>query len=103
MAFSGDYSGIAYAHDQFTVSNTAKGVDEDGVSLTSGPTNCIAVIIYTSTAIRYTIDGTTPTATVGMPVAAGATFIVTGPSNVDNLKLIRQATDSTVDCTYLRA
>lgn len=100
--FTGDYAGVAYADDQFTVSSTAKGVDEDGVSLTSAVTPCCAVLIYTSAAIRYTFGHTTPTASVGIPVAAGTTFLVTGAANVDNFKMIRQSGDSTIDIIYFR-
>lgn len=41
-------------------------------------------------AIRYTYDGSTPTAAVGHPVAAGSSFAVYGPENVARLQMIAQ-------------
>lgn len=56
-------------------------------------------------AIRYRIDGTDPTGTVGHVVAVGVDFDVFGFTNIDALRLIRISTatgDATVTCTALR-
>jgi len=104
--FSGDYAGVAYDTDQFVLSSTAVPVTTGGAVLTDAGSGdkCCAVIVSTSKALRYTIDGvTTPTALVGMPVPDDATFIVVGFANVAALQLIRQVADSTIDVTFLRS
>lgn len=97
------YLGVAFAHDQFTVADTAKGVDADGQTLASGVGACCAVRLHTTQELRYTLDGTTPTDALGIVVAENTTFDIVGEANVDNLKLIRDTADSaTVDCVYFR-
>lgn len=50
--------------------------------------------------IRYTYDGTTPTATLGHPVKAEETVVVEGNDNINNLQFIRsEAADAEVTVT----
>jgi hypothetical protein len=57
-----------------------------------------AVIICESAGIRWRDDGTDPTASVGMPVAAGATFVYDG--DLKRLRVIQQAATSTINVAY---
>lgn len=52
------------------------------------------------TSIRVRDDGGTPTATVGFPVAVGASLVYTGP--LTSLQMIQTAAGATVDCLYYR-
>lgn len=53
--------------------------------------------------IRFTCDGTTPTAAIGIRCAAGTSALVNGEGNVANLKMIREdGTNASVGLQYLR-
>lgn len=60
-----------------------------------------ALFTVETNSIRFRMDGTAPTATVGHLMAAGDSFLVTGDVNIPNMKLIRQGgADGTVMVTY---
>jgi hypothetical protein len=69
-------------------------------NLSSIPTRAtMAVITVKGTAgIRWRDDGTNPTASVGTPVAAGATFSYTG--KLSALSIIEEAASASVNVTY---
>jgi hypothetical protein len=50
--------------------------------------------------VRYTIDGTTPTSTVGHLLSAGGWIEVFGPTDVVNFKAIATSTTGVLSCTY---
>lgn len=50
--------------------------------------------------VRYTDDGTTPTAAVGMPASQGASWLYTGP--LAALKFIAQSGTATLDVSYYK-
>lgn len=51
--------------------------------------------------IRYTIDGTTPTSTVGTPIEALETFTVAGHDSLVRFLAIRTTgVSAQLDCTY---
>jgi hypothetical protein len=59
----------------------------------------LTIIIVSSNDVRFRDDGTNPTASVGMPIAAGGSWIYTG--NPANLRFIRQsATNAVLDVMY---
>lgn len=60
----------------------------------------IALIAVEGGAIRYRDDGTAPTATVGMPIAAGQEFQYTG--NLAALQFIQQSATATLDVLYYK-
>lgn len=51
--------------------------------------------------IRYTYDGTTPTASIGHPLAAGAETLLRGNSLVRQLQIIQQASGAVVNAVLL--
>lgn len=98
----------AYAHEQVTVSSTA-------TSLTAGKVNAstinraqLAIMTIncasgTSCVLRFTIDGTTPTASLGLRALYGDTITISANSNIAGFKGIREtSTDVVLDVTYLR-
>lgn len=99
----------AYTSEQITVAGTAVGftagklnVDRTSVanqttfsvSCSGGGTACI---------LRYTIDGTTPTTTLGHRAFHGDTISISGYGNNVQFRGIREtATSVILDVTYLR-
>ncbi len=67
-----------------------------GLIVPSGAT--IAEICVEGAAVRYRDDGTAPTATVGIPVAAGSCFQYSGP--LSSLQFIAQSGSPTLDVSY---
>lgn len=92
----------AYSTKGMTISNTAVAISH--ASFSWGATDLAdadqAVITAHSQPMTITWDGTTPTATVGMYIAAGSTVTIKGNANVQAVKLIRQSgTDATASIT----
>lgn len=88
---------------QLTVDNTSGGVSfPSSVVNPSGGTQAARVTCtLEDAAIRYTVDGTTPTTTVGMPWSVGETLTIQGNAAVGNLKAIRTtSTDGVLSCTF---
>lgn len=77
-----------------TVSNAA-------VRLTPPPNALSATVSIETNGVRYTVDGTVPTATVGTAAGAGATIDVNGRASLLGLQLIRSgAADATAQVEY---
>lgn len=77
---------------QVTSLSTAVGLG----TIPAGAT--FALITPETQAIRWRDDGTNPTTTVGMPLAAGATLQYTG--NLAAFKMIETAATAKVNITY---
>lgn len=94
----------AFVADTDTVSSTALDLTDIGTALDADALAAAdaAHITVSGDAIRYTYDGTTPTATVGHLVADGGEIILVGGNNVQNLQLIRVTGDATVFVTLLK-
>ena len=60
----------------------------------------VAIITVEGAGIRYRDDGTAPTASVGVPIAAGQSFTYMGPLSA--LKLIQQTSGAVVNVSYYR-
>lgn len=86
---------------QLAVSNTAVGL----ASATGGiPTYATRAVITVETdAIRWRDDGTDPSATVGMPVAANASFELSSAESIAAFKTIRVTTDAKINITYYKS
>lgn len=96
-----------------TISDTTSAIGFSAAKITPVTGNLVgkkarAAIISVETAdIRFTIDGTTPTVTVGTGAGhllySGNSFIVQGEKNVSNFRCINAVASSgaKVKCTFL--
>ena len=93
---------VAYRTKAATISSAAVAISAAGWSWTAGDVAAAdrAVITVHTQPVVMTWDGTTPTATLGMYLPAGATVVVSGNKNVQAVQLIRQGgSDATVSVT----
>lgn len=91
----------AYAQETITVSTTSIGFTSALITQGAGDAQLASVSIETN-AIRFFGNGSTPTASVGHPVAAGSTITVCGQANIKNFRMIRQSADATATVSYYR-
>lgn len=97
-----DVRGGAFAYETIAVSTTAIGPTAATIAPAAGKAQ-VAVINPADQDIRYTLDGTTPTASIGLRLAAGDTAVIHGYGNISRLLMIREdGTNSSVGCQYLR-
>lgn len=95
--------GAVLSFEQITVANTAIGFTTTKITPNpGGGSQAILATCRNETAeIRYTIDGTTPTTTVGTPIEALEVFYVSGHDSLVRFLAIRTTgTSATLDCTY---
>lgn len=103
----------ARAHASLTVDATAGGVGFAAANLASRPTvndpydpvrHISEVFCTLETAqIRYTLDGTAPTTSVGHLLEVGDTLTIQGRDNIVNFRAIRTgATSGTMMITFFR-
>jgi hypothetical protein len=59
-----------------------------------------AVIVCENQGIRWRDDGVAPTATVGMPLAAGSTLVYDG--DLTRFRMIQQAATATINVAYYK-
>ena len=59
-----------------------------------------AVVVPESQAVRWRNDGTAPTTTVGMPIAAGGSWIFEGRSELLALRFIGQVAGAKLNVVY---
>lgn len=85
-------------YGQVTVSTTA-------VSLPSIPAKAsYAIVNISDQPVRYRDDGTAPTASVGMPVAATDEIVLVSPKQIEDFLVIRSGgTDAELNVSYYSA
>jgi hypothetical protein len=97
---------VALGYCQQTSVSTAVGLNSGSGACASGiPAGAVlAVVEVESQTARWRDDGTAPTASVGMPLAAGAPYTFTSQVTDDNaladVKLIPETGSMTVDATF---
>lgn len=92
----------SFAHETIAVSSTAVGLTVATFSPASGPGAQGALIAVEGGAVRFWVDGTDPTAAVGVPAAAGTTITLNGQNGLRGFRVIRQTVDAIVSVVYLR-
>ena len=94
---------IGYAFEQLTVTNAVQVLTPSKYkdSSTSGGA-CAAFLTNDGAAIRYTYDGTTPSATVGHKLADGGILVLNGQNQMASFKSFRVSSDSQITVTYER-
>ena len=98
---------FAYQFGQQTVSSTAVGFTTSKLRSGSNQANVVVFTVNcasgTTCVLRFTINGTTPTASLGMRALYGDTVSITGYSNNAAFRGIREtSTDVVLDVTYMR-
>jgi hypothetical protein len=100
-----DIIGVAAGYESLTTAN-AIGFTSTKILPTTGSflgKQARAVLISVETAdVRFCLDGTTPTVTVGHLLALGQSYEITGEQNVANFRCMNAVAGSgaTVKCTY---
>lgn len=86
----------AYETKTHTIGNTAVAIDAVGWSWgTDDLANADAAVVAAHTnAVNLTYDGTTPTTTTGVPIAASGSVRVTGNASVRAIQLIRSSSNN---------
>lgn len=91
----------AFAFESITVSSTAIGFTSATYAPATGSAEL--ALVYTETdEIRWRVDGSDPTGSVGHLESAAAKFYVCGKHNLATWKAIRVTTDATLRVTYFR-
>lgn len=76
-------------------------VSNAAVRLTPPADARAAMVTVDTNPVRFTVDGTTPTAAIGTPVAAGGALEITGDISLRGIQFIRSAAaDATLQVEY---
>lgn len=92
-----------YAFEQVTVDNTAggKALTSSKITPSGQPMATSASCRLETAEIRYTIDGTAPTTTVGTLLEPGDTLVISGHDVLVTFRAIRTGASSGIfDCNY---
>ncbi len=89
------------AFEQITVAGTAIGFTASAITpTTGGPQATVAVCYLETNEVRYTVDGTTPTSTVGTIWSVGTTMTFVSHNVLMQFRAIRTGSSGQLDCTY---
>ncbi len=92
---------IPYDFETITVADTAIGFTASKLNASPKPKRVF--ITVESAPLRYRMDGTAPTSTVGHNMVPSQSLTLEGISQLNNFKAIRTgATSATLQVTYLR-
>lgn len=90
----------ATGYEQITVANTAIGFTSTKINPSAGQMLTASCRLETAE-IRWTLDGTTPTTTIGTLLEPGDQLIVSGFTNLSLFRAIRTgATSGVLSCHY---
>jgi hypothetical protein len=91
----------AYNTESITVSSVAIGFTSATISPERRTKPIKAVFIVETAQIRFTVDGSTPTTTVGFLAEIGDIVTINGEGDIKNFKAIRTgASDATIQPIY---
>jgi hypothetical protein len=94
-----------YKYEQKTISSAAIPFTLANISDSVTKTDAVRVdiVLAATNGIRYTLDGSIPTAALGMPIAGGASFSIVGVDNIRAFLAIRSGgTDAVADMQFFR-
>jgi hypothetical protein len=92
----------AFNFETLTVGASAIGPTVATIWPASGFEATYGLFTVETNTVRYRMDGTDPTASVGHPLYADQNLEVHGKENLRNLKFIQVSGGATVSCTYMR-
>jgi hypothetical protein len=88
------------SYEVIAVADTPIGLTAAKLNGPEGVRNSQALICVENYAIRWTADGTEPSATVGMPLAAGESMVLSGKQTLNNLKMHFVTSEASVKVHY---
>ncbi len=99
-----DYETLTCAASTGLTASKLNPTDAGGLaSFPNGKGKAQAVLLTaTGQTIRYTLNGTTPTATVGHPLAVNEGVLLRGYDNLEDLRFIETAATASVQATFFR-
>ena len=101
IGFNSELYAKAYDTESITVSNTAIGFTTATIEPGNGTIPAKAVFAVETAQIRFTVDGTTPTSSVGLLVQVGDIITIKGQSDIQSFRAIRvTSTDATIQPVY---
>lgn len=93
----------AYDFETVTVSNTGIGFTATKYRPADTSRKATTVLLTVEgDSLRFRLDGTNPTASVGHLVTAGGSVTLEGYDNIKNFRAIRVTTDATVRVSFMR-
>ena len=93
---------VAFGFETLTVGAAAIGPTVATIYPGDGHEATYGLFTVETNTVRFRMDGTSPTASVGHPLEAGQNLEVHGKENLRNLKFIQMSGGATVSCTYMR-
>ena len=101
--FFGSIRGIdPLDHEELTISTAALPFTLATVQQAAGNAAVVVVTVETD-AIRYWVDGTTPTSSSGHLAPADSTFTICGLNSIKNFLAIRVTTDAALKVSFFKA
>ena len=100
ISVSGNYDAIDF--ESITVSSSAIGPTAAMIADDKGQAPYYALFTVETNSVRFRMDGTDPTASVGHKVDAGQNVEIHGKGNVARIKFIAVTADATVMASYGR-
>lgn len=88
------------AFEQITVAGTSIGFTSTKITPAGGTMATLATCRLRTAEVSYTIDGTTPTASVGTLLEVGDILTLTGHDVLVLFRSIRTGSSGQLDCTY---
>lgn len=89
------------AFEQVTVADTVIGFTSTAITAAGLPQATLASCRLETAQVRWTINGTTPTTTVGTPLEIGDTLTITGHDLLVRFRAIRTGgTSGVLSCHY---
>lgn len=90
----------AYGFETITVSSTAIGLTSTLITPANKQAALEVLITCETGNVRFRMDGTDPTSSVGHLLPATSSLTVTGLNNLKRLKFIRVSVDATLQVTF---
>jgi hypothetical protein len=88
-------------YEQITVGTNAVGFTTSLLSNAGGHAPVAALVVVSANPLRYRTDGTNPTSSIGMPLAANSTVAIYGADELRAFRAIRSGgSDAVIDVTY---
>ena len=88
-------------HEELTISTVAVAFTAGTIQQAAGNA-AVAVVTVEDDAIRYWVDGSTPTSSSGHQAAADSAFTICGLNSIKNFLAIRVTTDAAIKVSYFR-